>query len=109
MDVGPVRALPSTCVQKAEEQPEDADNQRNVTRMGNQPSEPSAAVHGPPGEATAVPSEYLLSSRAGPPSKPPWRPSLSAPAAAWGQSCLCVAPAGEGRCWPHQSLDTLCP
>ncbi|KAK1333972.1 hypothetical protein QTO34_004970 [Cnephaeus nilssonii] len=62
MGVGPVRALPSTCVQKAEEQPEDADNQRNVTRMGSQPSEPSAAVHvpvaptGPPGETTAVPS-----------------------------------------------------
>ncbi|XP_036272880.2 voltage-dependent N-type calcium channel subunit alpha-1B [Pipistrellus kuhlii] len=60
--VGPVRALPSTCVQKAEEQPEDADNQRNVTRMGSQPSEPSATVHvpvvptGPPGETTAVPS-----------------------------------------------------
>ncbi|XP_054582795.1 voltage-dependent N-type calcium channel subunit alpha-1B isoform X2 [Eptesicus fuscus] len=62
MGVGPVRALPSTCVQKAEEQPEDADNQRNVTRMGSQPSEPSATVHvpvaptGPPGETTAVPS-----------------------------------------------------
>uniref|UniRef100_M3YV11 Voltage-dependent N-type calcium channel subunit alpha-1B n=1 Tax=Mustela putorius furo TaxID=9669 RepID=M3YV11_MUSPF len=60
--VGPVHALPSTCLQKVEEQPEDADNQRNVTRMGSQPSDLSATVHipvtltGPPGETTAVPS-----------------------------------------------------
>ncbi|XP_045878778.1 voltage-dependent N-type calcium channel subunit alpha-1B isoform X2 [Meles meles] len=59
---GPVHALPSTCLQKVEEQPEDADNQRNVTRMGSQPSDLSATVHipvtltGPPGETTAVPS-----------------------------------------------------
>lgn len=65
--VGPVHALPSTCLQKVEEQPEDADNQRNVTRMGSQPSDLSATVHipvtltGPPGETTAVPSEYLPS------------------------------------------------
>ncbi|XP_016067249.1 PREDICTED: voltage-dependent N-type calcium channel subunit alpha-1B, partial [Miniopterus natalensis] len=62
MGVGPVHALPSTCVQKVEEQPEDADNQRNVTRMGSQPSDPSATAHipvtqtGPPGETTVVPS-----------------------------------------------------
>ncbi|XP_058998271.1 voltage-dependent N-type calcium channel subunit alpha-1B isoform X6 [Mustela lutreola] len=60
--VGPVHALPSTCLQKVEEQPEDADNQRNVTRMGSQPSDLSATVHipvtltGPPGETMAVPS-----------------------------------------------------
>uniref|UniRef100_A0A452DTN0 Voltage-dependent N-type calcium channel subunit alpha n=1 Tax=Capra hircus TaxID=9925 RepID=A0A452DTN0_CAPHI len=60
--VGPVHALPSTCLEKVEEQPEDADNQRNVTRMGSQPSDLSTAVHipvtltGPPGETTAVPS-----------------------------------------------------
>ncbi|XP_021561659.1 voltage-dependent N-type calcium channel subunit alpha-1B-like, partial [Carlito syrichta] len=60
--VGPVHTLPSTCLQKVEEQPEDADNQRNVTRMGSQPSDPGTAVHipvtltGPPGEATVVPS-----------------------------------------------------
>ncbi|XP_077627657.1 voltage-dependent N-type calcium channel subunit alpha-1B [Crocuta crocuta] len=60
--VGPVHALPSTCLQKVEEQPEDADNQRNVTRMGSQPSDLSATVHipvtltGPPGETTVVPS-----------------------------------------------------
>uniref|UniRef100_A0A8C2SKD9 Voltage-dependent N-type calcium channel subunit alpha n=1 Tax=Capra hircus TaxID=9925 RepID=A0A8C2SKD9_CAPHI len=53
--VGPVHALPSTCLEKVEEQPEDADNQRNVTRMGSQPSDLSTAVHipvtltGPPG------------------------------------------------------------
>ncbi|XP_062937990.1 voltage-dependent N-type calcium channel subunit alpha-1B isoform X2 [Cynocephalus volans] len=60
--VGPVHALPSTCLQKVEEQPEDADNQRNVTRMGSQPSDPSTTVHipvtltGPPGETTVVSS-----------------------------------------------------
>uniref|UniRef100_A0A2K5ZX53 Voltage-dependent N-type calcium channel subunit alpha-1B n=1 Tax=Mandrillus leucophaeus TaxID=9568 RepID=A0A2K5ZX53_MANLE len=60
--VGPMHTLPSTCLQKVEEQPEDADNQRNVTRMGSQPPDPSTVVHipvmltGPPGEATVVPS-----------------------------------------------------
>ncbi|XP_029776821.1 voltage-dependent N-type calcium channel subunit alpha-1B, partial [Suricata suricatta] len=60
--VGPGHALPSTCLQKVEEQPEDADNQRNVTRMGSQPSDLSATVQipvtltGPPGETTVVPS-----------------------------------------------------
>uniref|UniRef100_A0A2K5EPA9 Voltage-dependent N-type calcium channel subunit alpha n=1 Tax=Aotus nancymaae TaxID=37293 RepID=A0A2K5EPA9_AOTNA len=60
--VGPVHTLPSTCLQKVEEQPEDADNQRNVTRMGGQPPDSSTVVHipvmltGPPGEATVVPS-----------------------------------------------------
>ncbi|KAM6182617.1 voltage-dependent N-type calcium channel subunit alpha-1B isoform 2-T2 [Erethizon dorsatum] len=62
MGLGPVHTLPSTCLQKVEEQPEDADNQRNVTRMGSQPSDPSTTVHtpvtltGPAGETTAVPS-----------------------------------------------------
>lgn len=66
MAVGPVHALPSTCLQRVEEQPEDADNQRNVTRMGSQPADPGAPVHvpavpaGPPAEGTVVPSEYLL-------------------------------------------------
>lgn len=64
--------LPSTCLQKVEEQPEDADNQRNVTRMGSQPSDPSTTVHvpvtltGPPGETTVAPSEYLPVPMAGP-------------------------------------------
>uniref|UniRef100_H0XF95 Voltage-dependent N-type calcium channel subunit alpha n=1 Tax=Otolemur garnettii TaxID=30611 RepID=H0XF95_OTOGA len=62
MGVGPVHTLPSTCLQKVEEQPEDADNQRNVTRMSSQPSDPSTTVHipvtltGPPGETTVVSS-----------------------------------------------------
>ncbi|XP_014637482.1 PREDICTED: voltage-dependent N-type calcium channel subunit alpha-1B [Ceratotherium simum simum] len=62
MGVSPVHALPSMCLQKVEEQPEDADNQRNVSRMGSQPSDPNATVHipvtltGPPGETTVVPS-----------------------------------------------------
>lgn len=65
MGVGPVHTLPSTCLQKVEEQPEDADNQRNVSRMGSQPPDPSAAGQvpvmptGPPGETTVVPSEYF--------------------------------------------------
>ncbi|XP_023556088.1 voltage-dependent N-type calcium channel subunit alpha-1B isoform X3 [Octodon degus] len=62
MGVGPVHTLPSTCLQKVEEQPEDADNQRNVTRMSGQPSDPSTTVPapvtqiGPAGETTAIPS-----------------------------------------------------
>ncbi|GAB1286033.1 Voltage-dependent N-type calcium channel subunit alpha-1B [Apodemus speciosus] len=60
--VGPLHMLPSTCLQKVDEQPEDADNQRNVTRMGSQPSDPSTTVHvpvtltGPPGATTVVSS-----------------------------------------------------
>ncbi|XP_054357947.1 voltage-dependent N-type calcium channel subunit alpha-1B isoform X6 [Pongo pygmaeus] len=60
--VGPMHTLPSTCLQKVEEQPEDADNQRNVTRMGSQSPDLNTVVHipvmltGPPGEATVVPS-----------------------------------------------------
>ncbi|XP_063084715.1 voltage-dependent N-type calcium channel subunit alpha-1B isoform X4 [Cavia porcellus] len=62
MGVGPVHTLASTCLQKVEEQPEDADNQRNVTRMSSQPSDPGTTVHapatltGPAGETTAFPS-----------------------------------------------------
>ncbi|XP_069924223.1 voltage-dependent N-type calcium channel subunit alpha-1B isoform X3 [Oryctolagus cuniculus] len=62
LGVGAVHTLPSTCLQKVEEQPEDADNQRNVTRMGSQPPDTSTTVHipvtltGPPGETTVVPS-----------------------------------------------------
>uniref|UniRef100_A0A8I5TGG3 Voltage-dependent N-type calcium channel subunit alpha n=1 Tax=Pongo abelii TaxID=9601 RepID=A0A8I5TGG3_PONAB len=61
--VGPMHTLPSTCLQKVEEQPEDADNQRNVTRMGSQSPDLNTVVHipvmltGPPGEATVVPSD----------------------------------------------------
>ncbi|XP_047381369.1 voltage-dependent N-type calcium channel subunit alpha-1B, partial [Sciurus carolinensis] len=62
MGIAPVHVLPSTCLQKVEEQPEDADNQRNVTRMGIEPSDLSTTVHvpgtlaGPPGETTVAPS-----------------------------------------------------
>lgn len=71
MGVAPVHVLPSTCLQKVEEQPEDADNQRNVTRMGIEPSDPSTTVHvpvtlaGPPGETAVAPSEYLPTPVAG--------------------------------------------
>lgn len=80
MGVGPVHALPSTCLEKVEEQPEDADNQRNVSRMGSQPLDLSTTVHipvtltGPPGETTVVPSEYLLIT-AGPACSPPFPPA----------------------------------
>ncbi|XP_040818763.1 voltage-dependent N-type calcium channel subunit alpha-1B isoform X2 [Ochotona curzoniae] len=65
LGVGPVLALPSTCLQKVDEQPEDADNQRNVTRMGGQPSDVSTTVDvpvaptGQPGEPSAVPSSHV--------------------------------------------------
>ena len=85
--VGPVHALPSTCLEKVEEQPEDADNQRNVTRMGSQPSDLSTAVRipvtltGPPGETTVVPSEYLPSAAGqGPPCVGPLCAPSSPPA-----------------------------
>lgn len=70
--------LPSTCLQKVDEQPEDADNQRNVTRMGSQPSDPSTTVHvpvtltGPPGETPVVPSEYLPVTSGRPSHLSPW-------------------------------------
>ncbi|ELV13105.1 Voltage-dependent N-type calcium channel subunit alpha-1B [Tupaia chinensis] len=58
----PAHTLHSTCLQKVEEQPEDADNQRNVTRTGSPPSDPSTVVHipvtltAPPGETEVIPS-----------------------------------------------------
>ncbi|XP_029142215.1 voltage-dependent N-type calcium channel subunit alpha-1B-like, partial [Protobothrops mucrosquamatus] len=59
--VAPLHTLPSTCLQRVPEQPEDADNQKNVTRMG-QPSLDKAApvnipvtVTAPPGEASIIP------------------------------------------------------
>ncbi|XP_054440719.1 voltage-dependent N-type calcium channel subunit alpha-1B [Pteronotus mesoamericanus] len=64
-------ALPSACAQKAEERPEDADNQRNVTRMGSQPPDPSATVQipvtptGPAGETSVAPSGGVESQAAG--------------------------------------------
>lgn len=114
MGVGLVRALPSTCVQKAEEQPEDADNQRNVTRMGTQPSEPSGAVHvpvalpGPPGETTAVPSEYLPNQQGRPTSAGPVASLTLCTCSGLGTELPLWPPRREGRCWPHQCLDALC-
>ena len=99
MGVGPVHALPSTCLEKVEEQPEDADNQRNVTRMGSQPSDLSTTVHIPvmltglPGETTVVPSEYLpTTSGQGPPCagsvcSPPFPPAPWQPPG--DGACLC--------------------
>ena len=105
--VGPVHALPSACLEEVEEQPEDADNQRNVTRTGGQPSDLSTAVRipvtltGPPGQTTVAPSEYLPSAAAQAPLCGPtlcsFFPSCSA-AATWGQS------------WPlgRSQLESLC-
>ncbi|XP_015743756.2 voltage-dependent N-type calcium channel subunit alpha-1B-like [Python bivittatus] len=59
--IAPLHTLPSTCLQRVPEQPEDADNQKNVTRMG-QPSLDKAVpvtipvtVTAPPGEASVIP------------------------------------------------------
>ncbi|XP_063172553.1 voltage-dependent N-type calcium channel subunit alpha-1B-like [Candoia aspera] len=59
--VAPLHTLPSTCLQRVPEQPEDADNQKNVTRMG-QPSLDKTApvsipvtVTAPLGEASVIP------------------------------------------------------
>uniref|UniRef100_A0A4X2L7V6 Voltage-dependent N-type calcium channel subunit alpha n=1 Tax=Vombatus ursinus TaxID=29139 RepID=A0A4X2L7V6_VOMUR len=55
----PIHTLPSTCLQKVSEQPEDADNQKNVHRM-TQPSLETLTIRIPvtltaPGETTVVP------------------------------------------------------
>ncbi|KAG8141735.1 hypothetical protein E2320_006426 [Naja naja] len=56
--VVPLHTLPSTCLQRVPEQPEDADNQKNVTRMAQPSLDRSAPVHipvtvtAPPGEAS---------------------------------------------------------
>lgn len=101
--------LPSTCLQKVDEQPEDADNQRNVTRMGSQPSDPSTTVHvpvtltGSPGETTVVPSEYLP--------VPSGRPSYPSPCRAvllvGDPACFSESlPVGEKvLCYQYQSFD----
>ncbi|NXP63924.1 CAC1B protein, partial [Chloropsis cyanopogon] len=57
----PVHALPSTYLQKVPEQPEDADNQKNVTRMIQPPLDKTTTVNipvtitAPPGETTVIP------------------------------------------------------
>uniref|UniRef100_A0A8C5SZC5 Voltage-dependent N-type calcium channel subunit alpha n=1 Tax=Laticauda laticaudata TaxID=8630 RepID=A0A8C5SZC5_LATLA len=59
--VVPLHTLPSTCLQRVPEQPEDADNQKNVTRMAQPSLDRSAPVHipvtvtGPPGEGSIIP------------------------------------------------------
>uniref|UniRef100_A0A8C9F9I4 Voltage-dependent N-type calcium channel subunit alpha n=1 Tax=Pavo cristatus TaxID=9049 RepID=A0A8C9F9I4_PAVCR len=59
----PVHALPSTYLQKVPEQPEDADNQKNVTRMIQPPLDKTTTVNipvtitAPPGDTTVIPSE----------------------------------------------------
>ena len=61
----PVHTLPSTYLQKVPEQPEDADNQKNVTRMIQPPLDKTTTVNipvtitAPPGETTVIPSECL--------------------------------------------------
>uniref|UniRef100_A0A5F8G1R5 Voltage-dependent N-type calcium channel subunit alpha n=1 Tax=Monodelphis domestica TaxID=13616 RepID=A0A5F8G1R5_MONDO len=55
----PIHTLPSTCLQKVSEQPEDADNEKNVHRM-TQPSLETLTIRIPvtltaPGETTVVP------------------------------------------------------
>uniref|UniRef100_A0ACB8EZD1 Voltage-dependent N-type calcium channel subunit alpha-1B n=1 Tax=Sphaerodactylus townsendi TaxID=933632 RepID=A0ACB8EZD1_9SAUR len=59
--VAPLHTLPSTCLQRVPEQPEDADNQKNVTRMGQPSLEKTTTVNipvtvtAPLGEATVIP------------------------------------------------------
>lgn len=101
--------LPSTCLQKVDEQPEDADNQRNVTRMGSQPSDPSTTVHvpvtltGPPGETTVVPSEYLLVTNGRPSYPSPCRSMLVVGDPACFSEFLSVGE--EVLCYQYQSFD----
>uniref|UniRef100_A0A669Q8I8 Voltage-dependent N-type calcium channel subunit alpha n=1 Tax=Phasianus colchicus TaxID=9054 RepID=A0A669Q8I8_PHACC len=66
----PVHTLPSTYLQKVPEQPEDADNQKNVTRMIQPPLDKTTTVNipvtitAPPGETTVIPSECFFESKA---------------------------------------------
>ncbi|XP_064379709.1 voltage-dependent N-type calcium channel subunit alpha-1B isoform X3 [Dromaius novaehollandiae] len=61
VSVVPVHTLPSTYLQKVPEQPEDADNQKNVTRMIQPPLDKTTTVNipvtitAPPGETTVIP------------------------------------------------------
>ncbi|XP_077778257.1 voltage-dependent N-type calcium channel subunit alpha-1B isoform X4 [Podarcis muralis] len=63
--VAPLHTLPSTCLQRVLEQPEDADNQKNVTRMGQPSLDKSATVNipvtvtAPPGEAAIIPMNNI--------------------------------------------------
>nr|XP_009666447.1 PREDICTED: voltage-dependent N-type calcium channel subunit alpha-1B isoform X12 [Struthio camelus australis] len=61
VSIVPVHTLPSTYLQKVPEQPEDADNQKNVTRMIQPPLDKTTTVNipvtitAPPGETTVIP------------------------------------------------------
>lgn len=61
-----MHTLPSTYLQKVPEQPEDADNQKNVTRMIQPPLDKTTTVNipvtitAPPGETTVIPSECFV-------------------------------------------------
>ncbi|XP_034649416.1 voltage-dependent N-type calcium channel subunit alpha-1B isoform X20 [Trachemys scripta elegans] len=61
VSVVPVHTLPSTYLQKVPEQPEDADNEKNVTRMTQPPLDKTTTVNipvtitAPPGETTVIP------------------------------------------------------
>ncbi|XP_050782246.1 voltage-dependent N-type calcium channel subunit alpha-1B isoform X5 [Gopherus flavomarginatus] len=61
VSVIPVHTLPSTYLQKVPEQPEDADNEKNVTRMTQPPLDKTTTVNipvtitAPPGETTVIP------------------------------------------------------
>ncbi|XP_075762182.1 voltage-dependent N-type calcium channel subunit alpha-1B isoform X5 [Pelodiscus sinensis] len=61
VSVVPAHTLPSTYLQKVPEQPEDADNQKNVTRMTQPPLDKTTTVNipvtitAPPGETTVIP------------------------------------------------------
>uniref|UniRef100_A0A8D0BZU3 Voltage-dependent N-type calcium channel subunit alpha n=1 Tax=Salvator merianae TaxID=96440 RepID=A0A8D0BZU3_SALMN len=59
--VAPLHTLPSTCLQRVLEQPEDADNQKNVTRMSQPPLDKTVNVNipvtvtAPAGDAAVIP------------------------------------------------------
>ncbi|XP_077162605.1 voltage-dependent N-type calcium channel subunit alpha-1B isoform X4 [Paroedura picta] len=61
--VAPLHTLPSTCLQRVPEQPEDADNQKNVTRMGQPSLDKTATVNipvtAPPGDTTIIPMNNI--------------------------------------------------
>ncbi|XP_062816140.1 voltage-dependent N-type calcium channel subunit alpha-1B isoform X9 [Anolis carolinensis] len=59
--MAPLHTLPTTCLQRVPEQPEDADNQKNVTRMAQPSLEKSTGVNipvtvtAPAGDAAVIP------------------------------------------------------
>uniref|UniRef100_A0A8C8SNZ9 Voltage-dependent N-type calcium channel subunit alpha n=1 Tax=Pelusios castaneus TaxID=367368 RepID=A0A8C8SNZ9_9SAUR len=65
VSIVPVHSLPSSYLQKVPEQPEDADNQKNVNRMSQPPLDKSITVNipvtitAPPGETTVIPMNNI--------------------------------------------------